>query len=193
MSKRHQNSQIQTFCYAVTCQCRQLSRPTNKFHSYSVTRSPADAGSYRVRAPRGTKMHKSKHFVTRPPASADSYRVRPTNFITTLPRGHADTGSYRFGCQRGIKIHKYKYFVTRPPASADSFRVRPTNFIPTPSRGDLRTQAAIALDVQGAPRSTNPNILLRGQLPVQTAIAFDQQLSFLQRHAATCGRRHQSR
>ena len=84
--------------------------------------------------------------------------------IATRP--HADTSNYRARFPRGTKIHKFKYFATRP----DSYRVRPANFNFTPSRGHLRTQAAIALDAQEA-----PNILLRGNKPVQTAIAFDQQ------------------
>ena len=122
MSKRHQDPQIQTFCSAATCKCRQLSRSTNKLHSYTVTRPPADAGSYRARCRRGTKIRKFKHFVPWPPAGADSYRARPASFNVTSSHGH------------------------------------------------LRTQAAIALDVQPTIRSTNPDILLRGHLQVQTAI-----------------------
>ena len=144
MSKRHQNPQNQTICYAATCQSRRLSRSTNRLHSYTVTRAPADASSYRVRCPSGNKVNKFKHF------------VQATCQCKQLSRS---TSKLQF----------------------------------TSSDGHLWTQAAIALEVTEAPKSTNAYILLGGHLQVQTTITFDQQLSFLHRHAATCGRRRLSR
>ena len=154
-------------------------------------------------------MRKFKDFIPRPPASADSYRVRPTNYIPTSSRGHLRRQTAialdvqeaqrslnsnilfrgHLPLQTAIAFDQTSYIptpVTRPPADADSYRVRQTSYIPTPSRGHLRTQAAIALDVEEAPRSANSNILFRGHLQVQTAIALDQTNSFLHRHAATC-------
>ena len=88
MSKRLQGQQIQTFCSAATCQCRQRSPSSSKLYSCIATRPPADAGSYRARCPPDTENHRFKHFVTRPPASTDSYRVRPTSCIPTPSHGH---------------------------------------------------------------------------------------------------------
>ena len=176
MSKRHQDPQIQTFCSAATCKCRQLSRSTKQIRSYTVTRPPAhtfcSAATCQCRQlSRSTnKLH--SYIVTRPPAEADSYRVR---------------------CPRGTTVLKLKHFVPRPPASADSYRVRQTSYIPTPSRGHLRTQAAIALNVIEARRSANSNVLV--PRPPASADSYRARPNkfFLHRHAATCGRRQLSR
>ena len=176
MYKKQQDAQIQRFYSAATCKCRQLSRSTNKLHSYTVTRPPAEADSYRVRCPRGTSVLELKHFVPRPPASADSYRVRPTSYIPTLSHVH-------LRMQAAIALH-----VEEALRSANS------NIL---FRGHLPVQTAIALDQTSSflhrHAPTCANILFRGHLPVQTAIAFDQQNSFRHRRAATCGRRQLSR
>jgi hypothetical protein len=200
MYKKQQDAQIQRFYSAATCKCRQLSRSTNKLHSYTVTRPPAEADSYRVRCPRGTTVLKFKHFVPRPPATADSYRVRPNKLYSyprhaatcgrrqlsrstnklytyTVTRPPADAGSYRARCRRGTKIRKFKHFVPRPPASADSYRARPNKFVPTPSRGHLRIHfvprpPASADSYRVRPTSFIPTPS-RGHLRTQAAIALN--------------------
>jgi len=176
MSKRHQDPQIRTFCSAATCKCRQLSRSTKQIRSYTVTRPPAhtfcSAATCQCRQlSRSTnKLH--SYTVTRPPADAGSYRVK---------------------CHRGTKIRKFERLGPAATCQCRQLSRSTKQIFPTPSRGHLRAQAAIALDVQEAPRSANSNILFRGHLPVQTAIALDQQASMLHRHTATCVRRQLSR